>query len=198
MYTFKLIVDGSAESLAASEFAVELARRTKRPLVGTTLVDATQILKFTGYQGIGLCGSGVFLNAHERIVQIICEINEALMESLVARAEGNNVKVEEKILYGEPIAVIGETAADGDFYILGGHSKNLNLARMIFQRTHCPVTVLVGRSDGKWALMLMADRSESIEKLVDVMRAFPVDVVWCNSEQPCTASVQGMAAWKVA
>jgi hypothetical protein len=176
MYTPKMIVDATRETLSASAFAIDVAKRLDGKLVAIAFVNAGQILKMTGYEGTGLCGSGVFINAYEKIIQTMVDVNESLIESLSARAGGHSIVVKQKILIGEPATQIGETACADDFYILGGTDENMVLAKTIFAKTRCPVGVFTISAEGTPHLRLLSDNSPAVDDLIEMLRTLPIEV----------------------
>ncbi|MBX9571006.1 MAG: hypothetical protein K2X77_19075 [Candidatus Obscuribacterales bacterium] len=90
-----IFLDGSPESLVATELASKLASEGKHTLHAETLIDHSLIRALTGFQGYaGLCGSGVFLEAHDKIERALRELKESILMSFAARTEGKGFSVE--------------------------------------------------------------------------------------------------------
>lgn len=183
MCKLKVVIDGTPESLRAAEFAIELATRLDHRLTAIALINTRQVLCSTGYRGTGLCGSGVFLDAYERMLNVDIDVADALMEALTARAGGRDVTVDSGVLIGDPLMSIKENTNDDDFYILGGTESNIELAREIFQQTHRPVAVCIEVQGETPKVVLMADDSDLMDDLAGVFAEIPNEYYWFDLEQ---------------
>ncbi len=100
MSKIALIIDGTYETLLASQIAMVLASSSSgKRLEAYALIEGNKFLKSTGFAGPGgLCGSGVFMQAYEQMLAAMVELCESLMDSLRARVGGANIVLEDEIL----------------------------------------------------------------------------------------------------
>ncbi|HMX46016.1 MAG TPA: universal stress protein, partial [Candidatus Obscuribacter sp.] len=77
--SYLLTIDGSAESRSAAYFAWELARQTEARVAAQHVVDTRAIWQFLSYDLPGFIGSGVYLDAKERITEVMKSVAESLM-----------------------------------------------------------------------------------------------------------------------
>lgn len=153
----KIIVflDGSPESLLATEFASKLADESKSALGAETLIDRNLVRSLTGFQGYaGLCGSGVFLEAHDKIEAALLELNESILMAFCARSEGQGLKVDCNISEGSWEELIDSRSSSDVIHVL--------TEKMLpSKKVNCPTIVIgdKGRVDllgtGKFTTLLL-------------------------------------------
>lgn len=155
--SYLLAIDGSQASRSAAHFAWALARQDDARVVAQHVVDTSEIWSFLSYDLAGFIGSGLYMDARERITEIMYSIAEALMVSYGSQAEGQSLEFEHYIDEGEPAAEIARRALDHDLVILGFHARRSNhRQKSLFEELakSCPCPVLVVRDVVKqWSKM---------------------------------------------
>ncbi len=155
--SYLLAIDGSQASRSAAHFAWALARQNDSRVVAQHVVDTSEIWSFLSYDLAGFIGSGLYMDARERITQIMYSIAEALMLSYGSQAEGQSLDFENYIDEGEPASEIARRAVDHDLVILGFHNRgSTSRQKSLFEELAkgCPCPVLVVRDVVKqWSKM---------------------------------------------
>jgi len=155
--SYLLVLDGSAESLAAAQFAWSLASETGRPVHAQYVIDTDAIWNLLSFQQAGLVGSGIYLDAREKIVSALRSVAESVMLSYSSRAEGRFAEFDCYIDEGVPADEIAARAADHELVIIGySPSKTsphgLSLPEQLAQKCSCPVLAVGGHAHG-WSKM---------------------------------------------
>jgi len=155
--SYLLAIDGSQASRSAAHFAWGLAKQNDARVVAQHVVDTGEIWRFLSYDLAGFIGSGIYMDARERITQVMYLIAETLMLSYGSQAAGQSLEFENYIDEGEPAAEIARRAIDHDLVILGFHSRRFDRRqRGLFEELakDCPCPVLVVRDVVKpWSKM---------------------------------------------
>ena len=181
MFAVNFIVDGTPETAYASQFALKLAYAYGNHLVCHAFIDGDKVFQVEGFTGLpGLCGSGVFMEAYERIIADLVALLESLFEPLRARAEGSNIFFEPHIWVRNPcgcctpcICALSK-AAPGALYVLAAHPTNIQLADMIFEKTHSPVLVIQCEADK--SALLLSDDPDHVRTLGEALEFAAADI----------------------
>jgi nucleotide-binding universal stress UspA family protein len=168
MFTLKLIVDGSPETLQAAQFALTLAKRFGKKLRAYAFIDPVKVIEVTGFTGAGLCGSGVFIEGYEKVLSILEDIGQTLMTALRARADGMDVEIEEIIRTDDPVTILTDGMTTSTLVVLADNARNRALAERIFE-TGCAVAVFEHRPGEGALVTLMGQRSVNMDELAETM-----------------------------
>ena len=155
--SYLLALDGSQASRSAAHLAWQLASLTNSKVDAQHVVDTADLWKFLSYDLAGFIGSGPYIDAKERITQILHAIAEALMLSYSSQAGGRAQFFETFIDEGDPACEISKRAVDYDLVVLGFHARASNSRRkVLFEELAklCPCPLLVVRDVAKrWSKM---------------------------------------------
>lgn len=197
--SYLLAIDGSQASRSAAQFAWDLAKQTSSKVVAQHVVDTAEIWRFLAYDLAGFIGSGLYMDARERITEVMYSIAEALMLSYGSQAEGQSLDFENYIDEGEPAAEIARRAVDHDLVILGFHARRSNrrqksLFEELAKSCPCPVLV-VGDVVKRWSKMqIFVSRdmvgSNTIDSICQTGEAFglPVEILLDSRDPALTES----------
>ncbi len=199
--SYLLAIDGSQASRSAAYFAWELAKQTDSLVVAQHVVDTVAIWNFLSYDLAGFIGSGLYMDARERISEVMYSTAEALMVSYGSQAEGQSIDFENYIDEGDPAVEIARRAVDHDLVILGFHARRSNRRqKSLFEdlAKSCPCPVLVVRDVVKpWSKMqIFVSRdmlaSNTIESICQMSAAFalPLEIFLDNRDSALTESDQ--------
>ncbi|MBP9811500.1 universal stress protein, partial [bacterium] len=72
--SYLLAIDGSQASRSAAQFAWDLAKQTSSKVVAQHVVDTAEIWRFLAYDLAGFIGSGLYMDARERITEVMYSI----------------------------------------------------------------------------------------------------------------------------
>lgn len=117
--SFLLPINGSPESLFASEFVWSLARNSQSKVTAQHTIDISGTLQFLGQEKAGLIGSGPYLAAFESICQSLRAIASKLEDSYTARAESHDVESTFVCSDGDPVEEICKLAPDHNLLVVG-------------------------------------------------------------------------------
>lgn len=92
--SYLIVLDGSAESLAAAHTAWSLAAETGARVDAQYVVDTDAIWRFLSFERPGLVGSGVFIEARDKITAVMTSLAETVMLSFRTQMEGRSVDFE--------------------------------------------------------------------------------------------------------
>lgn len=169
MFTVNFIIDGTPETAFAAQFVLKLASASGDRLVAHAFIDGDKVFQVEGFTGLpGLCGSGIFMEAYERIVSDLTALLESLFESLRARTEGANIFFEPHIWVRNPCGCCTPCicaltkAAPGALFVVAAHPANIELAKMIFEKTQSPV-LIIKANDDKPAMLLSINPDDVTE-----------------------------------
>jgi nucleotide-binding universal stress UspA family protein len=213
--SYLLAIDGSQASRSAAHFAWALARQNDSRVVAQHVVDTSEIWRFLSCDLAGFIGSGLYMDARERITEIMYSIAEALMLSYGSQAEGQSLDFENYIDEGEPASEIARRALDHDLVILGFHNRRSNRRqKSLFEELAkgCPCPVLVVRDVVKhWSKMqIFVSRdmvgANTIDSICQVGESFglPLEILLDSRDNALTdgecariASAHGASAFGV-
>jgi nucleotide-binding universal stress UspA family protein len=117
--SYLLVIDGTAESRAAAYLAWELAEKTGSRIVAQHVINVPAIRNLLSLRKPGFVGSGIYLEAAERIKESLRSVAESVTLSYEAQAEGRNIKFETCIDEGDPLAEITKRVQSHDLLIIG-------------------------------------------------------------------------------
>lgn len=143
--SFLLSLDGSSESRSAASFAWALANRTGARVVAQYVVDSAAVWRFLSFDLAGFVGSGVFMEAREKMIDALHSIAEALLLSYAYQAEGQEIEPVTCIDEGDPVTEIARQAKEHDLVVLG-HKQNsdahIRLLEKLMEICPCPILVV--------------------------------------------------------
>ena len=182
-----VLLDGSPETSAACSFAIALAQTTNRNLIAQAVIDRNAVMSLTGYSGYaGLCGSGVFLEAYHGIVKTLSELNESLLMSLTARAEGYGVKVNSHIDVGGVQEMLAARLEQQDSILVLADSDWS--ARMVDLLRFDGPAILVAAEQGIARKITIIANDSWTTRLQTIMASY-LPAVSSNSQQPSLTSM---------
>lgn len=114
-----LPIDGSIESLWAANFAWRLAKRTDSSVTAQHVIDTDAVWQMLAYDQPGLIGSGIYLEAREKILEALRCAGEALMVSYQARAGALDIESRFFLDEGCPLFEIADRASNHDLIVMG-------------------------------------------------------------------------------
>lgn len=138
--------DGSESADAATEHALELARRFDAPLHVLNVVDTTALQASDAY-------SGPTLDALQ-------EEGKERIDRVSKRAEGRDIDVTTAVVKGTPASSIVEEAEDDDVIVMGTHGRT-GLDRYLIGST---TEKVVRTADVPVVTVPMMENSESDER----------------------------------
>jgi len=207
--SYLLPLDGSKESQTAAYFAWELASCTGSSITAQHVVDTPAVWRFLAHDLAGFVGSGLYLDARERIIETMRSVAEALMLSYSSQIDGQSLESEQIIDEGDPATEIARRAHNHDLVILGYHEKRRAARSLhLFQKlgASCPCPILIVRNTTKsWSKMqilasgTMAD-SKSIAQMYQrgTMLAVPIEVYLDHELSPAEKERFAMGGWSSA
>lgn len=154
--SYLIVLDGSAESLAAAHCAWSLAAETGSRVDAQYVIDTESIWRFLSWERPGFVGSGVFIEASDKIKAVMQHVAETVVLSYRTQMEGRCLEFETYIDSGCPVEQIVARAAGRDLVIVGYHSPkrpgDVSLAELVAARSPCPVIAVRGLAYG-WSKM---------------------------------------------
>ncbi|MBP9092903.1 universal stress protein [bacterium] len=117
--SFLLPINGSPESLFASEFVWSLASRNQSKVTAQHTIDLFGTLQFLGQEKAGLIGSGPYVAAYESICQSLRAIASKLEDSYTARAAAHHVDSTFICSEGDPVEEVCKLASAHDLLVVG-------------------------------------------------------------------------------
>ena len=117
--SFLLPINGSPESLFASEFVWSLASKNQSKVTAQHTIDLFGTLQFLGQEKSGLIGSGPYVAAYESICQSLRAIASKLEDSYSARAAAHAVESTFICAEGDPVEEICKLAPGHDLLVVG-------------------------------------------------------------------------------
>lgn len=168
-----VFIDGSPETSVASDFAVSFAAARHHDLVAQTVIDSDTALRLTGYRGhAGLCGSGVFLSARERIVETLKSVCDTLLMAFTARAEGSGLLVKSFVDTGNVADVLRDRIAEQDCVLVvpGTDSNRILVDSFKFV---CPIIVVMKPQGDSTEIAIVADTERKKSLVTEIRQAFP-------------------------
>jgi nucleotide-binding universal stress UspA family protein len=117
-----LAVDGSAESLMATDVSWLLARQTHSSVTAQHVIDTFAAWKLLSYSSSGLLNVAAYFDAYENICVCLRHLGMELAQSYKSRAAAHGIKSEIFLDEGNTVKEICKRAADNDLLIIGHRS----------------------------------------------------------------------------
>lgn len=137
------LVEGSPLSKVAGDLSIALAEKLHTSITAQFVVDPQKIFKLEGFEGIpGLCGSGVFIEAEENMIQPLTSLGETLILSFSALAEGHGVQVNPCVDIGSTAQEVERRAAQNSLLVLASSEGNLSIIAGLKASVDCPILEL--------------------------------------------------------
>ncbi|CAN5522089.1 hypothetical protein BH11CYA1_BH11CYA1_03400 [soil metagenome] len=114
-----LPINGSPESLFASEFVWSLASDTQLKVTAQHTIDIFGTLQFLGQEKAGLIGSGPYVAAYQSICESLRGIGRKLEDSYTARATSRKLESTFVCTEGDPVEEICKLTASHDLLVVG-------------------------------------------------------------------------------
>lgn len=146
MNTILLRIQGPPICLTAADVAIKLARRLNSNIIAQFVIDPHQIMDLEEFSGRGLCGSGVFIDAQQKISSALKDLGGYLMKFFTAVAEGYGIPVDEFVDAGDIFEEIKERSTEVSVIILAETKDNRSLAQKLANALTCPVIVVKSSS----------------------------------------------------
>ena len=148
MKTILFVVDGSPLACAASYEVIYLAKASPSKIIAQFIIDPQRLFDLQGFEGEGLCGSGVFIETEQELIPPLVRLGETLLMSFTARAEGAGVDVEVFVDVGNPAREIASRATDCDLVALPATAANSTLSNELVDLIACPILLVQSQIDG--------------------------------------------------
>jgi hypothetical protein len=158
---------------------MSLAQARGDDLIVQMVIDSDSVLRLTGYRGCaGLCGSGVFLDAYEDIVNTLRSVCESLLMSFTARADGLGLKVKSFIDTGNIESVLRGRIAEQDcVLVLPGTDTNQPLVSF-----GCPTIIVRKSQEEPTEITVLADDEWTERLLTPISQAVSEALIHLNSQ----------------
>jgi len=160
--SYLLVLDGSASSRASAALAWKLAGATSARVVAQHVIDIAGVWRFLSFDATGFVGSGVYMEARERIIAVLHSIAEALVLSYESLSEGCGIKAETCIDEGDTVMEIARRSRDHDLVICGGlqdAGEQLLFLQKLVMSCSCPI-LIVRDSQKPWSkLQVLSTRA---------------------------------------
>jgi nucleotide-binding universal stress UspA family protein len=148
--SYLIVLDGSAESRAAAYLAWNLAQKTDALVVAQHVINVPAVWRMLSLKTPGFVGSGLYVEAAERIKEALQGIAEGIMLSYSAQADGQNIETETYIDEGDPLVEIGKRAKSHDMIIIGydknahqsGQNITLSLCEQLAEICSCSMLIV--------------------------------------------------------
>lgn len=145
--SYLLLLERSSESRIAASFAWKLASLTGATVVAQHVVDSAAVWRFLSFETAGFVGSGVFMEARERMIRVLHTVADALVLSYETLAVGNGFQSETYIDEGDPVTETARRAKEHDLVVFGHKPNSDAHTRMLEQLMEvCPCPILVVRN----------------------------------------------------
>ncbi len=145
--SYLLLLDRSSESRIAASFAWKLASLTGASVAAQHVVDSAAVWRFLSFETAGFVGSGVFMEARERIIRVLHTVADALVLSYETLAEGKGFQSETYIDEGDLVTETARRAKNHDLVVFGYKPNSDAHTRMLEQLMEvCPCPILVVRN----------------------------------------------------
>lgn len=119
-----LALDGSQESLFATEIAALLAERKQADLTGLTVVDTRALWELAGQDLPGIIGSGPYVAAYQSMESSLKAVADTLMLAFESRIADRPVSSRAIIDEGDIVEHILTRAAKHDLVVMGHKSRS--------------------------------------------------------------------------
>ena len=173
MFRVNILVDGTPETLFAAIIAISLSETGDKKLHAYGIIDGQDLLSSTGFTGPGLCGSGVFINAYESMLEIRMSILDALMESLQNMAGGRAVAVEPEVIQGKPVDRLPDLLNSESILIVSGHESNAGLIKHVSEELNLQTATVTVNGEGRRVVLLFRDKATLDDLIPRLKQQFP-------------------------
>ena len=119
--SYLLAIDGSEESRNAANFTWELASQSGARVTAQHVVDTQAAWRFLSHDRAGFVGSGVYMEAREKITDALYAIAESIMLSYTCQIDSRALEYETYIDSGDPATEITRRAQQHDLVVMGLH-----------------------------------------------------------------------------
>jgi nucleotide-binding universal stress UspA family protein len=118
---YLLLIDGSAEALAAANVCRDLARLTGSSVVALHVINTPLLRRFLGFAKAGLVGSGPYVSAYEDMLTAARKLGETIIQAYQAEFADVVKHAKEPVLLreGNPFEVIQDLYLDFDLIVAG-------------------------------------------------------------------------------
>jgi nucleotide-binding universal stress UspA family protein len=175
---YLLALDGSRESLSATNIALSLCSHQHARLTAISIIDTKAIWGLLECGMPGLIGSGPYVHAYEQIKKSLRSISEALLTSFETRAESSQSLLECTIVEGDPLHEIFERSCNYNLVITGrrhnprGHSANgsyyrSSLTKRLAAVCACPMLVVASDKIIRKARLIVDNATVSVELITE-------------------------------
>ncbi|RUM47934.1 MAG: universal stress protein [Hydrogenothermus sp.] len=128
-------IDGSKNSLVASEYGIYLSKLLKRPVVGVHIVDV-RLIEGAFFEDIaGALGFSEYDNLTEKVKEALDQKGKVLLDIFAkeCREKGGDCSIAQ--VFGIPHKELINLADPEDLLIIGKHGQHKNLTQLIFGTT---------------------------------------------------------------
>jgi hypothetical protein len=170
--SYLVVLDSSAQSRACAAFAWNLAAETGARVVGHHVVDAPAVWRFLSFEKTGFVGSGVFMEARERIIAVLHSIADALVLSYESLAEGRGVIAETVIDEGDTVTEISQRSKEHDLIICGATAEATDqpqLFERLAQVCYCPILIIKGYQKPWSKLQVLATAQSALSSYDSIL-----------------------------
>ncbi|MBS2004315.1 MAG: hypothetical protein JST44_22600 [Cyanobacteria bacterium SZAS LIN-5] len=137
------LAQGTPLSKTAAELAIALARSLRTDVIGQFIIDPQRIFELEGFEGLaGLCGSGVFLEAEQKIIPPLTALGESLLMAFAALAEGQEVRIDSFVDVGSAAEEMALRGKDASLVVLSANKENLPIAERLSCSMTCPILLV--------------------------------------------------------
>lgn len=172
--SYLLYLDGSEESRQAAYFAWQLAEQSGAQLVAQYVIDTAGLWNFLSYDSAGFIGSGPYVEASERIVDVLRSLSESLFLSYCSQAQGRRLSVQTAVDEGDPADEIARRALNHDLVIIGYRSRSYSqsiILEKLVRICSCPILLLRSASNSWSKLQIVATGdTNDLNKIAELYR----------------------------
>jgi nucleotide-binding universal stress UspA family protein len=122
-------VDGSQESMKATEEAVSYAKKFGAEM---TLICVVEVENDVSYTELGIVASGEYLGLRDTLIGIKKESSEKLLDAIVEKVDGAGVEIKRLIKVGSAHPEIIEEATRGKYDLIVMGHRGLNPVKRFF------------------------------------------------------------------
>ncbi len=128
-------IDGSKNSIIASEYGIYLSKVLKRPVIGAHIVDVRLIEGAFLEDIAGALGFSEYDNLTEKVKEALDQKGKVLLDTFAkeCREKGGDCSIAQ--VFGIPHKELVDLADPEDLLIIGKHGRHKNLTEFIFGTT---------------------------------------------------------------
>ena len=128
-------IDGSKNSIIASEYGIYLSKVLKRPVIGTHIVDIRLIEGAFLEDIIGALGFTEYDNLTDKIRESLDQKGKVLLDTFAKECREKGADCSIAQVFGIPHKELINLADPEDLLIIGKHGKHKTLSQLIFGTT---------------------------------------------------------------